>query len=204
MHGRLKVRTTEEERERKKKEQLLKVKAYKAAIAKIYAKRLQNEYDKEMLLLTSQILMRNPDHLTLWGVRKQCVLVRVEDILKTVPEPQPEGGEVKSQNDLLQSLYDSELTFSEQCLRTNPKSYGAWHHRCWSLENCPSADWEREVKLCTTYLQMDERNFHTWDYRRYVVERAQRPPEQELDFCTEKIKTNFSNYYRVVVNIFWL
>lgn len=33
-----------------------------------------------------------------------------------------------------------------------------------------------------------------WDYRRYIVAKANVPPNKELDFCTEKIHKNFSNY----------
>ncbi|CAD6995617.1 geranylgeranyl transferase type-2 subunit alpha [Ceratitis capitata] len=179
MHGRLKVRTTEEERERKKKEQALKVKAYRAAMVKIQEKRLSHELDGEMLLLTSQILLRNPDVSTLWNIRRECaeqIVLKTEDL-----EEQ-------------QAIFETELNFSEQCLLVNPKSYNCWHHRCWILEHSPKPNWEREVQLCTKYLKMDERNFHTWDYRRYVVEKANIPKQSELDFCTEKIKVNFSNY----------
>ncbi|XP_067643900.1 geranylgeranyl transferase type-2 subunit alpha [Eurosta solidaginis] len=181
MHGRLKVRTTEEERERKKKEQTLKVKAYKAAMAKIQDKRSRQELDDEMLQLTSQILLRNPDVSTLWNVRREYV----EHKTKTaIVEPLDEH----------QAIYDIELSFSEQCLLVNPKSYNTWHHRCWTLEHSPNPNWEREVQLCSKYLKMDERNFHTWDYRRYVAEKANISKQHELDFCTEKIKANFSNY----------
>ncbi|XP_011203903.2 geranylgeranyl transferase type-2 subunit alpha [Bactrocera dorsalis] len=179
MHGRLKVRTTEEERERKKKEQTLKVKAYRAAMAKIQEKRRLQQLDDEMLVLTSQILLRNPDVSTLWNIRRECVeqkSLNIDDV------------------DQRQAIYDTELNFSEQCLLVNPKSYNGWHHRCWTLEHSPTANWEREVMLCSKYLKMDERNFHTWDYRRYVVEKARTSKQNELDFCTEKIKANFSNY----------
>ena len=27
-----------------------------------------------------------------------------------------------------------EVELTAQCLMTNPKSYGAWHHRCYSLD----------------------------------------------------------------------
>ncbi|XP_068156044.1 geranylgeranyl transferase type-2 subunit alpha [Drosophila tropicalis] len=216
MHGRVKVRTTEEERERKKKEQALKMKAYRAAMTKIQKKRAGGELDDEMLGLTTQILLRNPDVSTLWNIRRECVLekkrkiteeaekqlensVKVEDEpkkdeAKEEPKEVVESPEKLSVEDQLQSILNHELQLTEQCLMVNPKSYNAWHHRCWSLEQNPLADWQRELQLCNKYLKYDERNFHTWDYRRYVTEKAQVPNKQELDFCTEKIKVNFSNY----------
>lgn len=35
---------------------------------------------------------------------------------------------------------------------------------------------------------------HVWDYRRYVVEKAKVSPENELNYCTDKIQKNISNY----------
>ncbi|XP_073824010.1 rab geranylgeranyltransferase subunit alpha [Musca autumnalis] len=185
MHGRLKVRTTEEERERKKKEQALKVKAYKAATAKISVKRQNNEYDDEMLAYTTPILQRNPDVSTLWNIRRECILAKLKKI--------KEEEDMELEERILNVL-ETEISLTEQCLLVNPKSYNIWHHRMWLLEQSPKANWQREVMLCNKYLKMDERNFHTWDYKRYVVEKAQVPKEEELDFCTEKIKVNFSNY----------
>ncbi|KAH8417199.1 hypothetical protein KR222_006300 [Zaprionus bogoriensis] len=212
MHGRVKVRTTEEERERKKKEQLLKVRAYRAAMTRIQRKRSAGELDDELLGLTVQILQRNPDISTLWNIRRECVLKKIEALqaqaLATTTAEQVEGvqeqsaGEAEVETDtatptgeqLLRAVYSSELDLTEQCLMVNPKSYNSWHHRCWTLEQDPQADWQRELQLCNKYLKYDERNFHTWDYRRYVSAKAAVPDEQELDFCTDKIKVNFSNY----------
>uniref|UniRef100_T1PHW6 Geranylgeranyl transferase type-2 subunit alpha n=1 Tax=Musca domestica TaxID=7370 RepID=T1PHW6_MUSDO len=190
MHGRLKVRTTEEERERKKKEQALKVKAYKAATTKISAKRQNQEYDDEMLAYTTPILQRNPDVSTLWNIRRECILAKVKKIKEEEVTPEKEA----IQEEHILQVFETEMSLTEQCLLVNPKSYNIWHHRMWLLEQSPKANWQREVMLCNKYLKMDERNFHTWDYKRYVVEKAQVPKEEELDFCTEKIKVNFSNY----------
>lgn len=58
----------------------------------------------------------------------------------------------------MDTMYSSELDLTEQCLLVNPKSYGAWHQRCWVMEHMHGADWGRELALCNRYLQMDERN----------------------------------------------
>lgn len=194
MHGRLKVRTTEEERERKKKEQALKVKAYKAAMTKIMAKRKNLEYDDEMLMYTTPILQRNPDVSTLWNIRRECILAKVQQLRKKPDIDQAVTVDDNSDKEAIQKVFETEINLTEQCLLVNPKSYNIWHHRMWLLEQSPEANWQREVMLCNKYLKMDERNFHTWDYRRYVVEKAQVAKQEELDFCTEKIKVNFSNY----------
>lgn len=73
-HGRLKVRTSAEEAARKKKEQDLKVKAYRAAMGRIQQKRSSQEMDQEMMTLSGQILGRNPDVFTLWNIRKECLM----------------------------------------------------------------------------------------------------------------------------------
>ncbi|XP_053672152.1 geranylgeranyl transferase type-2 subunit alpha [Anopheles nili] len=176
-HGRLKVRTSAEEAARKKLEQQQKVKAFRGAMGRIMAKKSAEEYDAEMMELTSKILSNHPDVATLWNLRRMCILAQKE-----------------SDTDNIQCVFDKDLRFTETCLMVNPKSYCAWHHRSWVLENAPTANWQTEVELCTKYLKLDERNFHCWDYRRYVVEKANVTPEKEFDFCTEKIEKNFSNY----------
>ena len=53
-----------------------------------------------------------------------------------------------------------------------------------------------EIELCTVYLKSDERNFHCWDYRRFVVKHftsLENNAEKELEFSFDKIK-NISNY----------
>lgn len=140
MHGRLKVRTSAEEAIRKKKEHDLKAKAYRNGMDKIFSMRNADLLDQNLLDITAKILSVNPDLSTLWNIRRECIL------------------KMASGEDTDASLFDRDLGFTENCLQIQPKSYGAWHHRVWILENCPKADWEREVQLCTTYLKKDERN----------------------------------------------
>lgn len=135
------MRTSAEQAAKRKEEQRQKAKAYQTAMAKILEKRAAEEYDDEMMQLVGGILLRNPDVSTLWNIRRDYLL------------------KIKELNgDDLQAVFDKELSFTENSLHANPKSYCAWHHRCWILENSPTPNWESELALCTKYLKMDERN----------------------------------------------
>jgi geranylgeranyl transferase type-2 subunit alpha len=57
----------------------------------------------------------------------------------------------------------------EVALRQNPKSYGAWYHRKWLLnQKLAPVDSKREFGLLDKLLKVDARNFHGWNYRRLV------------------------------------
>lgn len=92
-----------------------------------------------------------------------------------------------------------ELKLTALCLQRNPKAYSTWHHRKWSIahhltrpppindESIISSSLtmtndnhvrhlirvkqllQLELELCVQFLQLDERNFHCWNYRRFVV-----------------------------------
>lgn len=50
------------------------------------------------------------------------------------------------------------------------------------------------MELCRTFLSLDQRNFHCWCYRRFVVDIGTVPSAAEFAYSTEKIEENFSNY----------
>ncbi|XP_072006855.1 geranylgeranyl transferase type-2 subunit alpha [Engystomops pustulosus] len=178
MHGRIKVKTTLEQQEAKRKEREKKLQLYVGATQAAFNKRKVGELDKEALEITAQILALNPDFASLWNLRREVFLALGTD----------------RSDEEIQPLYVSELSFLESCLRVNPKSYGTWYHRCWIMEHMPEPDWSRELALCNRFLEIDERNFHCWDYRRFVTKSSHVPHSDELEFTSSLITKNFSNY----------
>lgn len=63
-------------------------------------------------------------------------------------------------------LLSAELHVVSACLQHNPKSYGAWHHRSWVMEQLCRGEspkdrqkaWDSELGLCNLFLTKDERN----------------------------------------------
>uniref|UniRef100_A0AAX7TBL6 Geranylgeranyl transferase type-2 subunit alpha n=1 Tax=Astatotilapia calliptera TaxID=8154 RepID=A0AAX7TBL6_ASTCA len=171
-HGRVKIKTTAQQEEEKRKEREKKLKIYVAARDACFSKRNEGIWDDEALQLTQQLLSSNPDFATLWNYRREILIDKDE----------------------VQKIYEAELSFTESCLKVNPKSYGSWHHRGWVSARLPRPDWARELTLCDRCLSLDDRNFHCWDYRRMVVKMSGVPVDQELAFTDRLIGSNFSNY----------
>jgi len=78
------------------------------------------------------------------------------------------------------AFWEKEREVTTACLKRNPKAYGAWFHRKWSvrhyLQLLPEPNplscrqlMQTELHQCAELLNLDERNFHCWSYRRFVV-----------------------------------
>ncbi|UPR02772.1 protein prenylyltransferase [Chloropicon primus] len=161
-----------------------KAKLYAELSRECFARRNQKRYDEETLALCQKLLEMNCELYTLWNHRKEYL----EPIL------------LGSSSDA-KGAAEKELKLIEACLQRNPKSYCCWQHRKWvvdlanRLPNAEEAALDRELGLCDLLLSVDERNFHCWSYRRFVCSlHKAREPEVELDFTTDKISQNFSNY----------
>eukprot|EP00730_Choanoeca_flexa_P000180 TRINITY_DN10083_c0_g1_i2.p1 TRINITY_DN10083_c0_g1~~TRINITY_DN10083_c0_g1_i2.p1 ORF type:complete len:512 (+),score=104.29 TRINITY_DN10083_c0_g1_i2:71-1606(+) len=185
MHGRVKVRTTEEQRIAKELERQKRCKAFLKLRNALFAKHEASDYDEAGLKLSEQLLLMNPDFATVFAYRKRA-LSAIHNLTQ------------RDRMDLetVKPILASELEFATACLQKNPKSYGAWHHRRWVLSVHPEPLLEHELGLCTKFLSLDERNFHCWDYRRHVVALLDAPDAMatELAFTEDKITANFSNY----------
>lgn len=112
------------------------------------------DVDEETLKLTEKLLSINPDPGHLWNHRRELLLKKDDFDVR------------------------EELTLTEVCLKRNPKAYAAWFHRKYSIRKWFLDGEERieanrllasEMELCGKFLSFDERNFHCWNYRRFVV-----------------------------------
>ncbi|KAK6141631.1 hypothetical protein DH2020_024634 [Rehmannia glutinosa] len=139
-------------------------------------------YTEEAIEISAKLLESNPEHYTGWNYRKLAVQYRLDR--------RSEDG-VDSES--IQSILDEELRVVENALKKNFKSYGAWHHRKWVLsKGHSSTDWE--LRLLGKFQKLDSRNFHAWNYRRFITALKKIPDEEELQYTTDMIYDNFSNY----------
>jgi geranylgeranyl transferase type-2 subunit alpha len=72
MHGRLKVKTSEQQAAEKKAARNEKMKIYKGAMSALLSHRL--EHNEAQLKMTAGLLQANPDITTLWNIRKEGLI----------------------------------------------------------------------------------------------------------------------------------
>lgn len=179
MHGVKKAYVSEEIRQQKKLKEKSEIENYLNTVKIINEKRKNKVYDEEAFNLTTKILSFNVEYYTLWNFRRKILLHQFETLT-------PEEKEKK---------FENELEFQEKCVRKKPKSYWAWNHRRWILENMEKPNWKRELLLVNGMLNLDTRNFHGWDYRRYVMSKSKvSTVKEEFEYTTKKISQSFSNY----------
>ncbi|KAF9348941.1 hypothetical protein BGX34_002155, partial [Mortierella sp. NVP85] len=144
--------------------------------------------DNDALRTTTALLRKSPDYYTVWNVRRTIL---------------QEGFLNGADPETADKIYNGELEFVQDNL--NPKSYWMWNHRRWCLEHMDNPRWDKELAMVGKFLDLDARNFHGWDYRRYIIrqldlqdkavnEKILERAQTEFDFTTTKISQNFSNY----------
>ena len=106
-----------------------------------------------------------------------------------------------------------ELQILNKILKISPKSYTLWYQRQWIIEHAVRLEEEleeqenkhiltQEMKLCQMMLTRDERNFHCWNYRSWLIDQEidQKPGkkkevlEREILYAGDLINRNFSNF----------
>ncbi|GAA6000724.1 Rab geranylgeranyltransferase BET4 [Rhodotorula paludigena] len=190
------VPDSEEVARKKREKELKRIEEYRALLKDVQDRAASHDCSDEALEATTRLLSLNPEFQTGWGIRRQILL---DGPLKDADAP------------TRQQVLEGDLQLTNSSLKLNPKNYSVWEHRKWVLETMPDADWGMEIKMVEMYLEKDGRNFHSWDYRRYLISsildlassatptpRTKPLPapttESELAFTTRKISANFSNF----------
>jgi len=120
------------------------------------------------LQVTAKLLSVNPDPNYLWNYRREILDLQI----------------LAQKDSTHEEWLKQELIVTQTALEANPKAYGAWFHRKWCIRkfvhkvlelgtNSASSSCQtvldRELYLCAEFLTLDERNFHCWNYRRFIV-----------------------------------
>ena len=183
--------------------------------------------------VSAQLLSLNPELYSLWNHRRRLI-IQATSTPSVTPNVKLETSDdtiltssSSSSSSLISSsiLLERELAVTEAAIKRNPKSYHAWHHRRWSIttlcgledrnhSTClliPTTPFNasQELALCEKLFLLDERNFHCWNYRRWVAESFSKvqgkntqqqedekllPLQTELEYTLSCIHRNFSNY----------
>lgn len=169
-----------------------KVELYKKLSNRVLEGKKQKIYNESYLKLATDLLEWNPELYTVWNYRKELI---VNFLFKDLNE---EDYEKKH------SILNEELYFTLKKLKGYPKSYWIWNHRIWCLKLDKISDWEAELKLIETFLQIDSRNYHVWAYRRFIINCMKDDSNIKVDnevidfnefrFTTKMINRDISNY----------
>lgn len=183
-------------------------------LEKLFAAREEGNLSQSSLTAVTQLLQAVPENYTLYNYRRE-ILAHLLDTSGSFSE-----------------LIVSELAFSTSVLQNDYKCYAAFVHRHWIYESLfkeaetNDADGSlsilllrcvgRELSECKKLLKLDERNFHVWNYRRWVFEMKERASKliqseraepkashnslftaeelEDFEATTAKLHENFSNY----------
>lgn len=121
----------------------------------------------ESLSQTEKFSILSPDFNTLWNFRREIIMHLFETL------------DAKARLEMVKN----ELMMLIKGIKRSPKSYTLWYQRQWAIEKglkeeaqliepdtWKSAILDMELDLCSKMLVADERNFHCWNYRLWVVE----------------------------------
>uniref|UniRef100_A0A7S1IPR6 Geranylgeranyl transferase type-2 subunit alpha n=1 Tax=Eutreptiella gymnastica TaxID=73025 RepID=A0A7S1IPR6_9EUGL len=183
MHDRKKV--PKETLDAAQRQQVLnKIAAYKALVAGCFERRKQGDFSREALKQLDKLQMINPELYSMYNYRKEILAALLGDL--------DEQGKAE--------LVKNELLFNAKVItERDHKSYCTWYHRKWVVQQASTPDvLESEMRLCAKGLNVDERNFHCWGYRRWVAGllagHGQWSEDKEMEYNYQKIEQNFSNY----------
>ncbi|KAJ2741219.1 Rab geranylgeranyltransferase [Coemansia sp. BCRC 34301] len=185
MHGRRRQAFREPSVDEKEQSRQ-RVEKYCSLNSSVMELRAKSVFTTEALDLTRRLLELNTELHTVWNYRRQ--VFQHMDLWQDADERQRK--------------LDAELGFVFEIIMKNVKSYWMWNHRVWTLNSMPRADWRKELGLVAKLLALDARNFHGWDYRRFVVSKIKGAGGDDADaidaaefaYTTEQINRDCANH----------
>jgi geranylgeranyl transferase type-2 subunit alpha len=195
--------------EEQRLQEIEKINKYRSLEDQIRSQAASGTYSLQLYDLTTKLLRLNPEYYTVWNVRRRCLL---SCLLSTRDQPASDTQDATTDNKNQQSdgdVLQSEISFTMPLLMEFPKCYWIWNFRQWLLSQAilrlplPVARtfWETELGLVSKMLNKDQRNYHAWGYRRFVVAQLESPEldgksmaEDEFAYTTTKIRNNLSNF----------
>ncbi|KIY66109.1 rab-protein geranylgeranyltransferase [Cylindrobasidium torrendii FP15055 ss-10] len=193
MHNTKRLKQSAEALEAKRKRDQAKITKFNALCDDILTRKRAADWSKDAFALTTQMLSDNPEFYTIWNYRRNIMLNGL------FPSSTPEE---------INGLLVDDLAMTLRALKVHPKVYWIWNHRRWCLGIIPQtpegddpvlwrrACWEQEMAVVEKMLDLDSRNYHAWNYRRFVLAGlpVQRPQAEELEYTMKKIESNISNF----------
>ncbi|KAJ2707661.1 Rab geranylgeranyltransferase [Coemansia sp. IMI 203386] len=162
-----------------------RVEKYCALNTHVMTLRAQHEHTEDALAATRRLLELNTELHTVWNYRRE-IFAHLDGWQDTEKK---------------QQMLELELGFLLEIIMKNIKSYWMWNHRTWALSQLPAPSWDGELKLVAKLLAVDARNFHGWDYRRFVVSKIRETSDDpaavdrsEFEFTTEQINKDCANH----------
>jgi len=182
MHGRVKVKTTEQQQKEKKIERDAKLKSYRKAMSTLLARRAQGCKDDLQLQISAQVLQSNPDISTLWNIRKETLLHNIQPELAAAEKNENSEGDSEKTNTIdKDSLFDKELDFTIEKIDENFSNYSAWHYRSKLLPLVHPGEGNSSIKEETIHAELDlvqnaaftdPEDSSAWFYHTWLLGRA--------------------------------
>ncbi|SCP05856.1 protein prenyltransferase alpha subunit, putative [Plasmodium ovale] len=161
---------------------LEKVKEIIPLVNDLIKKKKNNQYEKEYIDATSVILRKCPYLQTLWNYRREYFESIKNEYLKgdykteNIPQGDIDKGYfTKTRVEDLKKMMKDENTMIEEILCKFNKCNELWFHKLWIVKYCLKNnllsvhDLLKELEYCKGSFYLDDRNYHCWNYRSYVI-----------------------------------
>lgn len=190
-HGIKRVKLSEEAKRLKLQKDQIKIENYRQLTNEIFNLRNNGNYSDKALIKTNELLIINPEFYTIWNYRREILI-----------------NNYSNNKEIYEDILNQDLNFVLIQLKKFPKCYWIWNHRRWLLFELVKLDkinWNYEFSIICKLLDLDQRNFHGWHYRRFIIENMELQYENnlikkleinlnEFNYTTLKIEKDFLNF----------